>query len=232
MSVDLARRLADLGYLVLRFDLPNIGDSTAYKTTQGYKERTVTEISSAMDAIVKRYKAEKFISIGLCTGAMNSHVIAANDKRVKGAVMLDAYAYSTLRFLIKRYASKLYKILYPGVILRKLAGLIRTPEYESDLGLDEGVEYWQQPPKEETTKDLLSMMSRDVGLLYIYSGGASQVYNYTDQFRDSFKSIDFKNNLNVHYLSKMDHTFTLQNDRNEMLSILTSWIEKNVNRLI
>ncbi len=229
MSVDLARQLADRGYLVFRFDLPNIGDSITYKTTQAYKERTVAEIGSAMDVISKRYKIEKFVSIGLCTGAMNSHVIAVSDERVKGAVMLDAYAYPTLRFLVKRYANKLHKVLYPQVLLKKLVGLVRKPEYESDLGLDEGVEYWQQPPKSETSKDLLSMMSRDVGLLYIYSGGASEVYNYTDQFKDAFKSINFKNNVSVHHLSKMDHTFTLQNDRNEMLSILASWLEKNFN---
>lgn len=230
MSVELARKLAQQGYLVLRFDLPNIGDSRSYKTTQGYRERTITEISSAMDAVTKRYKIASFISIGLCTGAMNSHVITLSDDRVKGAVMLDAYAYPTLQFLIKRYANKLYKVFYPKVILEKITALFESSEYESDVGQGEGIEYWLQPTKKEIADDLLSIMSRDVNLLYIYSGGANEIYNYEGQFSDTFKSIDFKNNLNVRLLYKMDHTYTLKNDRDYMLNVITSWVEQKFNR--
>ncbi len=227
MSVDLARKLASAGYVVFRFDLPGIGDSTAYKTTDGYKERTVNEISSAMDVITKRYGKNNFISIGLCTGAMNSHVIASSDIRVQGAVMLDAYAYPTAKFLVRRYAGKLHRIFHPEIILRVFNRLFNKADHSHQSGVEEGIDYWQQPPKNEIQNDLATMMSRDARLLYIYSGGVKEIYNYEKQFEETFSSVDFKNNLTVRYLEKMDHTYTLQNDRDDMLGIIEQWVMSN-----
>jgi len=227
MSVDLARKLARAGYMVFRFDLPSIGDSTGYKTTDGYKERTVNEISAAMDVITKRYRKKNFISIGLCTGAMNSHVIASRDVRVQGAVMLDAYAYPTTKFLVNRYAGKLHRIFHPEIMLRVFNGLFNKTDDKYQPDIKEGIDYWQQPPKSEIKNDLALMMSRGVKLLYIYSGGVKEIYNYEKQFEDTFSSIDFKANLDVRYLEKVDHTYTLQNDRNDMLGVIEQWLSKN-----
>ncbi len=224
MSVELARKLARAGYVVFRFDLPGIGDSTGYKTTEGYKNRTVNEISSAMDSITKRYNKKNFISIGLCTGAMNSHVIASSDIRVQGAIMLDAYSYPTMKFLVRRYAGKLHRIFHPETILRVFNGIFNKTDCKYQSGVKEGIDYWQQPPKSEIQNDLALMMSRDVKLLYIYSGGVSEVYNYEKQFEETFSSVDFKGNLNVRYLEKVDHTYTLQSDRDDMLGIIEQWI--------
>jgi len=223
MTVVLARELASLGFLVFRFDLPNIGDSTSYKTTLPYKERTVSEISSALDVITKRYKINQFVSVGLCTGAMNTHIITCHDERVKGAVMLDAYSYPTLNFLIKRYANKLYKLLNPLFVLKLIKE--RLIDNEAAYGTFEGVDYWETPPQAEITADLKALMNRDTELMYIYSGGLNEYFNYTEQFRDNFKSIDFKDHLDVHFLEEADHTYTLQKDRDHMLSLIVSWFQ-------
>jgi len=227
MGVTLARKLAEQGFLVFRFDLPNIGDSTNYKTRLSYKERTVNEISSAMDIITKRYKSERFVSIGLCTGAMNSHIIAASDPRIAGAVLLDAYAYPTLQFLIKRYSSKIHKIFRPETIFRLFKYIFKNKNSHADTEelIQEEVGYWEQPPKDEIKNDLEQMMSRNIDLLYIYSGGVHYVYNYEDQLRDSFKKVNFNNHLDVYLLNEMDHTYTLQKDRNQMLSLLILWVQ-------
>jgi len=226
MAVALARKLAAAGYLVFRFDLPNIGDSSAYQTRLSYRERTISEISSAMDIIARRYHFNHFISMGLCTGAMNSHVIATADPRVSAAVMLDAYAYPTLAYLVKRYASKLYKIFHPAIILRILGKMFVREKYDGEEGVREGIDYWEQPPKKQIAEELTNMMARDVELLYIYSGGVMESYNYENQFVDSFKNIDFKNHLRVRHLEKMDHTYTLQSDRDYMLSLITDWVKE------
>jgi len=231
MGVTLARSLAEKGFLVFRFDLANIGDSTNYKTQSSYKERTINEISSAMDVITKRYKVESFVSIGLCTGAMNSHIIATSDSRVVGAVLLDAYAYPTLKFLINRYSSKLHKIFHPEIIFRLFKKFLKNKHNSVEAVVQEEIGYWEQPPKDEISNDLEKMMSRDIDLLYIYSGGVHYVYNYEDQFRDSFKSVDFNGHLDVYLLSEMDHTYTLQKDRNQMLSLLMQWIQTKFSNL-
>jgi pimeloyl-ACP methyl ester carboxylesterase len=225
MSVSLARSLAEQGFLVFRFDLPNIGDSLTYKTPLNYKERTVSEISIAMDTITKRYKIANFASLGLCTGAMNSHIIAVADERVKAAVMLDAYSYPTLKFLYKRYSGKWLKVCQPKTIMRIFSKLFAGKPHD-DASKDEGeVYYWDMPPKKEIRKDLQLLVSRKVDLLYIYTGGLQCFYNYEEQFKDSFKSVDFNGCLDVYFLNKMDHTFMLQRDRNRMLSQLSLWLQ-------
>ena len=227
MSVTLARKLAELGFLVFRFDLPKIGDSSSYKTSLNYKDRTVSEISQAMDVIEKRYKVKNFISIGLCTGAMNSHVIAAADSRIQGAVLLDAYAYPTFKYLLNRYGNKISKVFNPKIVLGILKGLLKSRHHSDEDSFEEGVDYWKQPQQSDINKDLLNMTSRNVKLLYIYTGGFYYLYNYQNQLRDSFKSIDFKYLLEVHYIEKMDHTYTLQRDREYMLNLIIKWAQTN-----
>ena len=224
MSVEIARNLAKQGFIVFRFDLPNVGDSSGYKTSKNYQQRTIHEIKSAIDVISQRYKSNKFVSLGLCTGAMNSHIIAVNDKRVISAVMLDAYAYPTFKFLYKRYSHKVIKLLNPLFISSLLAKLFKKNHHDNQVSEMDEVSYWELPDKKEIESELKQLAERNVDLLYIYTGGSLYYYNYKHQFRDTFKSIDFKSHLDVELFEKIDHTFTLQRDRDFLFEFLQNWI--------
>ncbi len=224
MSVDLARNMAKQGFVVFRFDLPNVGDSEGYKTSENYEQRTINEIKAAIDTISLRYKTKRFISIGLCTGAMNSHIIAVNDKRIISAVMLDAYAYPTIKYLYKRYAHKLVKLLNPVFIFNMLIKRFHKKPHNEDVSHMDEVSYWELPDKKSLEIELKELANRKVDLLYIYTGGSLYYYNYRNQFRDSFKSVDFSNHLDVELFSKVDHTFTLQRDRDFLFEFLGNWL--------
>lgn len=75
LYVDLARRWAKKGYLVLRFDQPGIGDSPPFS---GEEENIVYSISAlrgvkaAMDFLVGQWHAADVRAMGLCSGAYHA----------------------------------------------------------------------------------------------------------------------------------------------------------------
>ncbi len=237
MSVELARKLASAGFLVFRFDLPGIGDSLVNDSKQGYQQRIINDISSAMDAISQHYPVNKFVSLGNCTGAMNSHVIAVNDERVCGAVLMDTYMYPTLKYWLVRLKDKLKKLL--GSVGSATLLILSSKQQSENQIIDknsnkavlirEGVDYWHLPSKQAIENDLKELMNKDVQLLYVFSGGLRYFYNHKEQHRTTFNKVDFKNNLEVHFLEKMDHTYTLIRDRMFLIDLIASWMSKNFN---
>jgi pimeloyl-ACP methyl ester carboxylesterase len=92
--VTLARQLAALGYIVLRFDFAGIGESPARSDGMRFEEATLIEAAQAMDFLVAMHGAERFITAGLCYGAVQSFRVALSDPRVIGVAMLNPQAFS------------------------------------------------------------------------------------------------------------------------------------------
>jgi len=96
LYVKLARRLAGMGFRVLRFDFSGLGDSEGlvheataaefYGTVQ--LGRYVRDTQAAMDWMEKEYRASRFILAGLCGGAITGLLAGANDGRVDSLIGL------------------------------------------------------------------------------------------------------------------------------------------------
>jgi uncharacterized protein len=96
LYVKLARRLAAMGFRVLRFDFSGLGDSEGlvneataaefYGTVQ--LGRYVSDTRAAMDWMEKEYGASRFILAGLCGGAITGLLAGANDGRVDSLIGL------------------------------------------------------------------------------------------------------------------------------------------------
>ena len=71
MHVDLARRLAAAGYLVLRFEQSAIGASEPRRERLSYEDRAVADGPDAMDFLGARCRGDRFIPLGRCSGALN-----------------------------------------------------------------------------------------------------------------------------------------------------------------
>jgi hypothetical protein len=98
LYVDLSRILAAAGFFSMRFDLSGIGDSQFTHDVLSYKEKVKDDVQSAMNFVQQKYNCEKFILIGLCSGAVNSHLVASVDNRVVGVVLMDGFAFPTPGF--------------------------------------------------------------------------------------------------------------------------------------
>ncbi|HET9360289.1 MAG TPA: alpha/beta fold hydrolase [Vicinamibacterales bacterium] len=90
LNVSLARKLADVGLTSLRFDFSGIGDSPASPSLDDAEESGVNETMQAMDFLAESLGPSRFVPIGLCSGANVAFALARRDKRVVGAVLINA----------------------------------------------------------------------------------------------------------------------------------------------
>jgi pimeloyl-ACP methyl ester carboxylesterase len=90
LYVVLARELAALGYLCLRFDHSGIGDSPASDDGRPFGQRFVDEARMAMDWLGEHHRCRRFILVGLCSGTLTAFNAARADDRVSGLVLLTA----------------------------------------------------------------------------------------------------------------------------------------------
>lgn len=223
--VQLARRLAALGYPAFRFDFSGIGDSDPYGDDLPYEQRVVREVQAAMDFLGARFGAARFVPLGICSGADAAHRAAVADTRVTAAVSLDGYCYPTPGYYRRRYGKQLCN---PKKWFAFAARLWRAsepvPPEEAAYGLDLGGYF---PPRRAVRRDLEHLMARGVRLLYVYSGGFETYYNYREQFRDAFRRVDFGDRLRVEYLPDVDHTYILASDRRRLIDIVAAWSQEN-----
>jgi Dienelactone hydrolase family len=234
MTVDMARTIAAQGYMTFRFDLSTIGDSAARKSRLSYEERAVDETKEAMDFLSSLSGSNKFIIIGLCTGADNAHRVAVADKRVIGCVFLDGYSYPTPRFYLYRILPKVHKFTQKIFSLEKWVGLTKkifkklTTRNNADAGGNIGdVVYWKLPPKEQAAKEYAELINRNVCLYFVFTEEQILSFNYTNQIRDSFNTLDFGNLLNVDLFAFSDHTYTYLSQRELLFSGIKNWLSIN-----
>lgn len=91
MYVKMARAWARRGYRSLRFDLAGIGDSGAaagYSKTRLYSRGSTVDVQAAMDALGAR-GTDRFILVGLCSGAYVGFQTALADPRIAGLILMN-----------------------------------------------------------------------------------------------------------------------------------------------
>jgi alpha-beta hydrolase superfamily lysophospholipase len=97
MWVETARRWAALGVPTLRVDLPGIGDSDGdaaalVRVASLYQPHYVVRALQTLDLLAGRGMPQRFVMMGLCSGAYWSLHAALHDERVAAAVMLNPRA--------------------------------------------------------------------------------------------------------------------------------------------
>ncbi len=94
MWVDAARRFVGLGVPSLRVDLEGIGDADGEERMfadvgRFYDERFAAQVSIGLDALEAAGFGNRFVLIGLCSGAAWAFQTALADDRVASAVMIN-----------------------------------------------------------------------------------------------------------------------------------------------
>jgi len=83
LYVNIARKLASIGFICLRFDLNSIGDSLSHERLEHdvYPALSENEIIACQQLLCRKYNTEKFILIGLCSGAYTAFNAAQKIKK-------------------------------------------------------------------------------------------------------------------------------------------------------
>jgi hypothetical protein len=231
LSVKIARSVAALGFLAVRFDFSGIGDSEPRRGSDAFEVVSVRECQEVMDYLEKTRGISKFILYGLCSGADASYHTALADARVIGFSQIDAYCYVTLRFYLhhflpilfqttrwKRFLGNQYKRLFSKDVAHGAepstipADYFEVPTYTRIF-----------PPQSVVARGLTELVSRNVKMQVIFTGG-EPLFNYRRQYEDSFKEVPFGDCLTVEYFPETNHIITQPEAQNAMVRAVANWV--------
>jgi len=235
LYVHLARHLASLGFNSFRFDISGIGESDRSTNELPRDKQQVKDICDVMDALESRYQNNRFVVMGICTGADNAHKAMVADKRVVGYIGVDGYFYKTKRyyltFLLKNVVLGLFK---PELWKRKaieaktsIRELIeKTVNRKNALPLASvTMPYrWEVPPKDQTARDYREFINNKQSALCVFT--ASWPYNYRKQHADSFPDIEMGDHIQVQYLESAPHIFPFAKDRELLTEKMSVWLKE------
>jgi len=89
IHVKIARALAAIGFVVLRFDFSGIGDSAVRHDNLRFEKSAVRETQDAMDFLKSTRRIEHFVLLGGCSGAFISLETVCCDARPVGAILIN-----------------------------------------------------------------------------------------------------------------------------------------------
>jgi pimeloyl-ACP methyl ester carboxylesterase len=225
-NVKLARRLASLGFPVMRFDLAGLGDSAVPRSSAPYPERVAADVRDAMEVATRKAGVQRFIVVGICSGADNGFRVAAAETRVVGVVMIDGYGYPTLWTRWHRYWRRLgHGALGAarGWFERRLALMRRrlNGEAQATAGSDPGRR--AHPPRTAYADRMQALVDRGVRVLLIHSGSLLRRYSYARQFHDAFGNRPFASKVEVTFCPDVDHTVTTLAAQQQLMDLIGSW---------
>ena len=158
LHVNLARELAEKGFSTLRMDLSGLGDSQARpgKLNAG-DDRAVLDVADALDFLTQATGTQRFVILGLCSGAFNAHQVAVKDERIIGTVFMDGIVFRTFGFYLNQYFLRfLGWRFWRNAIKRRLTGQEHANE-STGSALAESEFFGEDLSKDSVVKDLRGM---------------------------------------------------------------------------
>lgn len=225
-NTELARNLSDRGFSSFRFDLHGLGDSGQCNVVSSYDDLVIEDIKSAINTISQTLSSERFVVIGLCSGADYAHLAATLEHRITGLILLDGYAYPTLGFYLRDYGPGILKpINVIRFLINRFSKFLTSSTASTTYTSKENPIYIRSfPDKKKIMNDIQNFIDRQVELFYIYSGGIPIYYNYSNQFFDMFRSLKNKHKISHCYLEEADHTYTIVSIRQKLMALITDWL--------
>jgi alpha-beta hydrolase superfamily lysophospholipase len=136
MWVEIARRWAANGVPTLRLDMAGIGDADGDATELGqvtafYRTVYVEQARAVLQTLAERGLPQRFVMLGLCSGAYWSAQAAVADERVSAVVMLNprTLVFDEWRHSLRRARRLRRQMMLPSTWRRVLRGEIKLAKH-------------------------------------------------------------------------------------------------------
>jgi hypothetical protein len=234
LYVHLARALASIGCVAVRFDHSGIGDSAVRRDDAPFEVSSIQEARAAMDALQGSRGIDRFVLVGLCSGAVTAFDAAGLDGRVAGVVMINPQGfdlnpewngYIANRGDARRYWKRSlfsarswwhaltgrvdYKRL-AAVLWRQASGPGRAREVVSSVVTRVGAE-------------LQKLMNREVRTLLVCSEGDDGIEYMNVILQRDVRTLTSAAHLTVEILPGADHSLTLLESQRRVVEIVREW---------
>lgn len=241
INVGFARELAAIGLTSLRFDQSGLGDSAPREGVTDLFESVARDMRDAMAYLAEHHGAQKFVLVGICSGARAALRACYEEPNIAGAIVIDPPVYKTARAVVGHFAPRLlrpesWKTALSGRNQRitrtiaKLRGRTDTPEalacaVPTPAPSTMPDRLPDEPTREEMTDALAHMLGKRTRMLWIYTGGSADAqYNYRDQLRDAFPDACKSGLLDWDLMSDVDHDFRTEAQRRQIRRAVRDWL--------
>lgn len=235
LHVQIARRLAPLGFTSMRFDFSGIGDSDARRDGLAFEQSAVLEVQQAIDALAGR-GAGRFTLMGLCSGADAAFLTALADPRVQALALLDPWVYHTWKYAPlalwrklgnrRSWANLLSGNTLQRRVLTPLLRHVRGAPDDDPTSDDVVVAHYARdfPPREQVCQQMQQLVGRSVRMLAIFSGGMPEHVSYRGQLRECFPEVSFGQLLEEHYEPRAEHIFSALHHQRWVVEMVAQWM--------
>ena len=234
LYVNLARALASIGCVATRFDHSGIGDSATRRDDAPFEVSSLQEARAAMDAMQESRGIDRFVLIGLCSGAVTAFDAAGVDDRVAGVVMINPQGfdlnpewngYIASRGDARRYWKR--SLFSPTSWWRALTGRVDYTRLVSVL--------WRQASGPGRAREVVSsivtrvgaelqkLMDREVRTLLVCSEGDDGIEYMNVILQRDVRTMTSAAHLTVEILPGADHSLTLLDSQRRVVDVVRNW---------
>ncbi len=233
--VRIARSLAAMGFLVLRFDFSGVGDSPPRDDNLLFEQSSLQEIEQAMAKLHTLAGSTRFVLMGLCSGAQAAFEAALSNPSVIGAVLINAGGHLHDQRNDKLSMALFHRGLRQHYQRIALRSSFRSKNWLKVVTGDLNVPLlWRAArhfrpgnplrprqagadPQQQALNRLASLSQRGVRLLHIYAEG--------DQGLDYFRLLLGKeaDAQPVEIIRGANHTFTTLWSQDRLLQVINDW---------
>lgn len=240
LHVSLARALARKGFPTLRFDFSGVGESETSTDPDSYEVRTDREVGAALDVLQQKTGADRFLLVGLCSGADNALRAALKHPRVAGAVLIEGYAFGSRSYRLDYYSRRLIRpetwrrLIHGRISLSDVAaglsGMRTRPAAGAAAEPDEAARFWRMPPPDRIVADLGELARRGAELLFVLSRDSPSEYNFRRIIKPELRSAPLRDRVEVKTFRDTDHTFSRLGLRAELVALIADWAHRRFPR--
>jgi len=237
LYVTLARRLAQRGFTVLRFDHSGIGDSQPRDDQLTFDQSSVNETVDAMNWLAAERQCARFVLIGLCSGTLTAFRAAQIDSRITSLVLLTALlldpstvpeevvAEAADRRIARSYlvekavsARAWRKVLAGAIDYRKAWRVIRR------LVLGRIRPAPVAPGNVELIAQMHGLLQRGVSMQFIYAEPTTVLEWFRMTIEPQLPQLRRQGRIDVALVKQADHTFTRIRHQTQVIDRVSEWL--------
>jgi pimeloyl-ACP methyl ester carboxylesterase len=251
LYVKIAKTLAEMGFMSLRFDFSGTGDSRAREDHLPFIRSAIDEAQEAMNYLQETRGIERFLLIGHCSGAGFSFLTACEDPRVSAAILMNIQGqgeewveYDKQRKLSQYYVnyygkaalfdtqkwSRFFRgdVDYLSIGRNVLQGMILNKVSALTFRFKQAPVPTPAAPQSageanDFEGSLSLLAARNVPLLLVYSEGSSGIDYVRTVFGKELERLLAAEKVKMEIIPESDHLFTLLESQKRLLEVIQDW---------